>query len=198
MRTGRDSWRWMIVCVAAALPLVLGSCCLLPACPVPGFVGVPEFLERSPDIALPLDTDGRDELIGFLARGDRKVPRGWVPADEDPGHLAEIGQRFAALLDALGQPVRDEDLRADGRLAALADVPGRVLTVHDARFDEDLDSDRASAIVRDGFVFALYWRRPVGTPTRDGTRWSFADPRIGLRTSVCAFRATYAIPEAKR
>lgn len=189
-----------IALAIATLPLVLTGCCLFEACPVPGFVGVPEAVERSADLELPLDAARRQELIAFLAQGDRK--RSVDPEDVDPARLQQTAARFASLLQTLERPVPDAALDVDrppgtiGALAALADAPGRLLTVHDARVDEDVVSGMVTAIVRDGFVFAFYWRQVTGKPGDGGTTWRLGPPRPGFRTAVVVFRSIFADPRA--
>jgi hypothetical protein len=179
---------------AIVMPLALGGCCLFESCPLPGFTGIPEFVARSADIALPLDITRRATLVAFLAQGDRQQEVD--PQDQDPSRAQKTDQRFTAVLDLLMNDVSDKQLQTGGTLAALADVPGRVLTVHDARIRAKTLDDDVVAIVRDGFAFAFYRQRVVGEQCAAGTAWSLAAPRVDFRTAVCAFPAVFAVPKA--
>jgi len=205
----RFSSRVCIVLIGAGLS-VLG--CTYP-CPRPGFVGIPEALERSPDFALPLGAEDHQRLLGFLVHGGRRPSRGWSPQDEDPGRLQRIQDTYGPLLVALTQQApTPEDLRAGtGSLVRLFDDPRWLLAVHDARVETDpagafydLDPERARGLVKGDFVFAFYTRRLMplvvtaaqvpGLGQGEHTIWALGNEQAGSYTGLVVFRKTFALP----
>jgi|GEM_PF-4662431 len=157
----------LILVLSTGLVAGLSGCC---STPQPGFVGVPEAIERSPDYTLMLAPHELAELRDFLALdGNRFL----LEAGESPlpGDLARVDADYGPLLTRLAgdQPVTTRDLDAGSAFRSLFDGQVGVLTVHDARvgWDEngeffDLVADRAVALVRGQFVFAFYLRRLQG------------------------------------
>jgi hypothetical protein len=198
----------MINCTLILAVLGQTSC----SCPRPGFVGVPEALERSLDFPLPLTAEDQDVLLGFLINKERPS-RGWSLDDEDPGVVRGIRKQYGPLLEVLARraPTK-EDLRGGtGVVAQFFDDPNWVLSVHDARVGQDesggfydLDSERARALVKGEFVFAFYLRRleavdvsrqqlpALGSPAE--TVWVLGDERPGVYTGLVVFHKTFAIP----
>jgi hypothetical protein len=197
-----------LLLVLAWVLLGLASC----ICPRPGFVGVPEKVERSPDFPLPLTDADQNVLLGFLINKERP-PRGWSLDDEDPGVVQAIRKEYGPLLEVLANraPTRDDLRGGTGEVAQLFDDPTWVLSVHDARVGQDesggfydLDSERARALVKGEFVFAFYLRRleavavsgqrvpALGIPA--GTVWVLGDERPGVYTGLVVFHKTFAVP----
>ncbi len=133
----------------------------------PGFVGVPEMVNRSNDCPLPLSTANREKLVSFMAFDGNRVM-----LEEEEEVSANDRQRiervFGAILNRLTEncPITTADLREDTGFSQQFDKDLGILTVHDARVDRDeeggyydLDTTRVLALVKDRFVFAFYLRR---------------------------------------
>jgi hypothetical protein len=188
---------------------------LLVACgskaPRPGFVGIPEAVERTPDFTLPLTDQDRQAIIDFMANSGRRPLPWWSRADVDPDVIADLEKEYGGLLHALGEkPPAIEDLSEGGAIAKYFDAPEWVLSVHDARVGKDddgeyydLDSERGRALVKGDFVFAFYARRltpiivtkdqvPALTP-REGTVWVLGNQRGSTYTGLVVFHKHFAI-----
>ncbi|MCD4670312.1 MAG: hypothetical protein K8S14_07690 [Actinomycetia bacterium] len=155
---------YVMLATLAAITSGFGGC---NNCVLPGFVGVPEAIDRSPDYTLMLTPDDSTELHGYLALGGDRMALelGEVP---DPGALQQIQAEYGLLLSRLSSavPISTEDLEAGSSFRNLFDPKIGVLTVHDARvgWDEegdffDLVGNRIVALVSGDFVFAFYLRR---------------------------------------
>lgn len=201
--------------VASGFMMVVLSC-LVVGCasspPRPGFVGVPEAVERTPDFALPLTDKDREVIVDFMLNDGRRPLPWWSRGDVDPGSVQDIEDEYGELLRALSEnaPIM-EDLSAGGRIAKYFDAPEWVMSVHDARVGKDndgvyvdLDSASARALVKGDFVFAFYARRltpvivtkdqvPALTP-KEGTVWVLADDHSGAYTGLLIFHKHYAVP----
>ncbi|MFQ5848711.1 MAG: hypothetical protein ACE5IQ_13705 [Candidatus Methylomirabilales bacterium] len=177
--------------------------------PRPGFVGVPEQVDRSRDFALPLTRADRDDLLGFIIRGGRPPARSWSLEDEDPGRVREVREAYGALLDALARKAPGiEDLREGGALSTYFNDPDWILAVHDARVEDyDLDRRRARALLKGDFVFAFYLRRlepvmvtnaqvPALGSLSEGTVWRLRgkEDAGGVYTGLVVFHKHFAIP----
>ena len=195
--------RMRAAAVALALFLI-PSCCI---CPTPGFAGVPELVDRSPDFALPLSSVDRERLLGFLFLDGHPPSDDWMSEDEDPAHIEPVEQEYGALLDELGKaaPTKEDLRRTTGRISKMFDNPESVLAVHDARIAEaDLDRERVRGNVKGDFVFVFYWRRVIPIeddklpPTPDGSGraagWYLDRESKGTFTGLLVFSKTMAIP----
>jgi hypothetical protein len=209
-RTRRAFSVRLLIALTGVVLSVLGCS---PPCPRPGFVGVPEALERSPDFALPLDPEDQKLLLGFLFHGGRRPSRSWSPQDEDPGRLQHIQDKYGKLLAALTQkaPTKEDLQERTGALTQLFDDPRWLLAVHDARVEKDqdgafydLDPERVRGLVQGDFVFAFYTRRltPLavtaeqapGLGRGEHTIWVLGDEHAGGYTGLVVFRKTFALP----
>lgn len=200
--------------VAFGFMMVVLSC-LVAGCastpPRPGFVGVPEALERTPDFALPLSGEDREVIVDFMLNDGRRPLPWWSRRDVDPGLVQDIQDEYGELLRALSEnaPIMD-DLSAGGKIAKYFDAPEWVMSVHDARVGKDnegvyydLDSASARALVKGDFIFAFYSRRlmPVivtkeQVPTlipEEGTVWVLTDNGAAF-TGLLIFHKHYAVP----
>lgn len=172
----------------ASLAVIASSCFLCPTCPRPGSAFVPERSHRSPDLALPLDDLGRAALIGWLAA----LPPNRDPADE-PDAVKSVEATYGKLADALRQPLSIDDVWNGLGVARQADDPQWIMTVHDARAEEQLDDRNSAAIVRGDHVFAFYAQRFV----RDGAScWTLGPQVPGRFTGLVVFRKTTLVPRA--
>lgn len=200
--------------VAFGFMMVVLSC-LVAGCasspPRPGFVGVPEAVERTPDFALPLTDEDREVIVDFMLNEGRRPLPWWSRSDVDPGLVQDIQDEYGELLRALSEnaPIM-EDLSAGKKIAKYFDAPEWVMSVHDARVGKDndgvyydLDSASARALVKGDFVFAFYSRRlmpvivtrkqvPALTP-EEGTVWVLADNGAAF-TGLLIFHKHYAVP----
>jgi hypothetical protein len=196
--------QWLITLVI--LSLSLAGCC--GSIPRPGFVGVPEEVERSPDLSLPLSTEDTEILLAFLVNGGRPG-RGWSLDGAEPMRVEAVRQQYALLISALSReaPATDALRQSTGEIARLFDDPDWVLSVHDARVSRDegggfydLDSGLARAFVKDRFVFAFYQRKlnPMvcspGTSGHGGTLWVLAPEQSGRFTGLVIFPRVFAVP----
>ena len=136
-------------------------------CVRPGFVGVPEAIDRSPDYTLMLTQEETAELKAYLALGGDRIALE-LGEEPDPGALQQILVEYGPLLNRLSSetPISTEDLEAGSSFRNLFDPEIGVLTVHDARvgWDEegdffDIVGNRVVALVCGDFVFAFYLRR---------------------------------------
>lgn len=201
--------------VASGFVVVVLSC-LVVGCasspPRPGFVGVPEAVERTPDFALPLTDEDREVIVDFMLNEGRRPLPWWSRSDVDPGLVQDIQDEYGELLRALADRAPFmEDLGAGGKIAKYFDAPEWVMSVHDARVGKDndgeyfdLDSASARALVKGDFVFAFYSRRltpvivtkdqvPALTP-KEGTVWVLSDADSGAFTGLLIFHKHYAVP----
>ena len=191
------------------LSCVVAGCASSP--PRPGFVGVPEAVERTPDFALPLTDKDREVIVDFMLNEGRRPLPWWSRGDVDPGVVQDIQDEYGELLRALSENAPSmEDLSAGGRVAKYFDAPEWVMSVHDARVGKDndgvyydLDSASARALVKGDFIFAFYARRltpvivtkdqvPALIP-EEGTVWVLADNGAAF-TGLLIFHKHYAVP----
>ncbi len=193
---------------------------LLVACgskaPRPGFVGIPEAVERTPDFALPLTEQDRQAIIDFMANGGKRPLPWWSRGDMDPDVIKSLEEENGRLLQALSEKAPTiDDLSAGGEIAQYFDAPEWVLSVHDARVDKDddgeyydLDSERARALVKGDFIFAFYVRRltPIGVSkdqvpamqSREGTLWVLGNQKGATFTGLVVFHKIFAISPAAK
>ena len=187
---------------------------------LPGFVGVPEAIDRSPDYTLMLTSEDIEELMAFLALGGDRYALD-DGEDPDPGALDQISDKYGPLLNRLSSanPISTEDLEAGSDFRDLFDSEIGVLTVHDARVDRDEDGilfdivgNRIVALVRGDFVFAFYLRRlddelveiqfvseeidtlPVTVWYMTGTTDDLLQQGPYTYTGLVVFRKVFAIP----
>jgi hypothetical protein len=177
----------------AALCLLLAACKQPSAVP-PGFAGVPELMNRSDDLALPLAAADRAALVAFLAaRGVRGEP-----PDAAGERSAEAA--YGRVLDALA--------RGASTLGDLEPLfaPEEPMAIHDARvavdeFGEpyDLDRPRCCGFVHGDYVFAFYLRRlePVAVADPGVAAWRLLPPASGGAdapfTGLVVFRTSFAV-----
>jgi hypothetical protein len=177
--------------------------------PKPGFVGVPEAIERSPDFELPLSIDGADRLRRFLAlRGDRIE---FEDEDTEPtrDELGSVAKSYGEVLARLDAPITTSDMKEGTPVVALFDADLGIFTVHDARVGRDAGSfvdlvgQDAVALVHEDYVFAFYLRRLEGVETAEGTVWrQTGEPLEGegpwTYTGLVVFPRAFAVPEVPR
>jgi hypothetical protein len=94
--------------------------CLVVGCasspPRPGFVGIPEAVERTPDFALPLKDEDREVIVDFMLNEGRRPLPWWSRGDVDPGLIQDIQDEYGGLLHALSERAPFmEDLSAGGK-----------------------------------------------------------------------------------
>ncbi|MHB1309799.1 MAG: hypothetical protein ACYDC1_20930 [Limisphaerales bacterium] len=189
-----------------------GGCSHRPCYPRPGFAGVPEAINRSPDLALPLSAVDRRELVDFMAAGGVRRQPGSPPVRPEIRQRTE--QAYQAVLDRLSAPAPGMDEVVEGSaLSALFDPEGPVLVVHDARVGwigsrlHDLDSDEIRALVKDRFVFAFCRRQllPISEPGTEArpSGWRLAEVEgEGVPGRTCTglvvFPRSFALPTRAR
>jgi len=201
----------------AVILLVFSGC---DKCVIPGFVGVPEAIDRSPDYTLMLTQAEAEELEAFLALGGDRYALD-QDEDPDPGAMQQISDKYGPLLDRLSSsdPISTEDLDVGSSFLDLFDSEIGILTVHDARVDRDeegeffdITGDRIVALVCEDFVFAFYLRRldndlvgiqsiseeidtlPVNVWYMTGTTDELLGQGPFTYTGLVVFRKVFAIP----